>query len=254
MNKYVIDESTLKNLGEAIRGINGESASYTPAEMVEKIKNLEAGGSPDTIRFTIDGVPFQAPTGTTWDDLTNIYQFVEVRCGSCDCNYPMFEIDYDADRAIRYMGIDYLCPEFDCGGGTCYIALEDGTLVSEDDEIIAGYKYVTEFVETEYEITFYVDGNEYTTLADSTWAEFIDQHNEDYGDMYGCDDCYAGVSEFEIDRSSQHIIYIPESGKCLDCYPELKEVWICDPADPPMAVRPDDYIFEDYEYVLGAYD
>lgn len=40
MAKYVIDESTLQGLANAIRNVNGESKSYTPAEMIQAVTNI----------------------------------------------------------------------------------------------------------------------------------------------------------------------------------------------------------------------
>jgi hypothetical protein len=40
MAKYVIDDFTLKNLANAIRGVNGETKNYTPEEMIEKVTNI----------------------------------------------------------------------------------------------------------------------------------------------------------------------------------------------------------------------
>ena len=40
MAKYVIDESTLKNLANAIRKVNGETKSYTPTEMIEAVTHI----------------------------------------------------------------------------------------------------------------------------------------------------------------------------------------------------------------------
>lgn len=40
MAKYIIDESTLKNLANAIRKVNGESEPYTPTEMIEAVTNI----------------------------------------------------------------------------------------------------------------------------------------------------------------------------------------------------------------------
>ena len=40
MAKYVIDESTLKNLAKAIRTVNGENKAYTPDEMIEAVTNI----------------------------------------------------------------------------------------------------------------------------------------------------------------------------------------------------------------------
>lgn len=40
MAKYVIDETTLQNLANAIRKVNGETKSYTPNEMIEAVTNI----------------------------------------------------------------------------------------------------------------------------------------------------------------------------------------------------------------------
>lgn len=40
MAKYVIDETTLQNIANAIRKINGETKSYTPDEMIDKVTNI----------------------------------------------------------------------------------------------------------------------------------------------------------------------------------------------------------------------
>lgn len=40
MAKYIIDESTLQNLANAIRNVNGENKSYTPEEMIDKVTNI----------------------------------------------------------------------------------------------------------------------------------------------------------------------------------------------------------------------
>ncbi len=52
--KYVIDETTLKNLADTIRKINGETRTYTPTEMIDEVVRImdsatyilvEAGGA-----------------------------------------------------------------------------------------------------------------------------------------------------------------------------------------------------------------
>lgn len=40
MTKYIIDESTLRNLANAIRNVNGENKSYTPDEMIQAVTNI----------------------------------------------------------------------------------------------------------------------------------------------------------------------------------------------------------------------
>ena len=40
MAKYVIDETTLQNLANAIRKVNGETKTYTPTEMIEAVTNI----------------------------------------------------------------------------------------------------------------------------------------------------------------------------------------------------------------------
>ena len=40
MAKYIIDESTLKNLANAIRSVNGETKTYTPDEMIKAVTNI----------------------------------------------------------------------------------------------------------------------------------------------------------------------------------------------------------------------
>lgn len=40
MAKYVIDGTTLENLANAIRNVNGEVKSYTPDEMIEAVTNI----------------------------------------------------------------------------------------------------------------------------------------------------------------------------------------------------------------------
>ena len=40
MAKYIIEESTLKGLANAIRNVNGETKSYTPTEMIEAVTHI----------------------------------------------------------------------------------------------------------------------------------------------------------------------------------------------------------------------
>lgn len=40
MAKYVIDGTTLENLANAIRNVNGETKTYTPDEMIEAVTNI----------------------------------------------------------------------------------------------------------------------------------------------------------------------------------------------------------------------
>ena len=40
MAKYIIDESTLQKLANAIRDVNGETKTYTPDEMVDAVTNI----------------------------------------------------------------------------------------------------------------------------------------------------------------------------------------------------------------------
>lgn len=40
MAKYIIDETTLQNLANAIRKVNGETKSYTPTEMIEAVTHI----------------------------------------------------------------------------------------------------------------------------------------------------------------------------------------------------------------------
>ena len=39
-NYYIIEETTLRNLANAIRGINGENKLYTPEEMIQAVTNI----------------------------------------------------------------------------------------------------------------------------------------------------------------------------------------------------------------------
>jgi hypothetical protein len=43
--KYIIEDTTLSNIADAIRSKNGESEQYTPEQMAEKIEEIEGGGS-----------------------------------------------------------------------------------------------------------------------------------------------------------------------------------------------------------------
>lgn len=43
--KYIIEDTTLSNIADAIRSKNGESEQYTPEEMATKIEEIEGGGS-----------------------------------------------------------------------------------------------------------------------------------------------------------------------------------------------------------------
>ena len=40
MAKYIIDESTLQKLANAIRDVNGETKTYTPDEMIDAVTNI----------------------------------------------------------------------------------------------------------------------------------------------------------------------------------------------------------------------
>lgn len=40
MAKYIIDESTLQGLANAIRKVTGETRTYTPTEMIEAVTNI----------------------------------------------------------------------------------------------------------------------------------------------------------------------------------------------------------------------
>lgn len=45
MAKYVIEESTLKNLANAIRNVNGETKFYSPDEMIQAVTNIMETGT-----------------------------------------------------------------------------------------------------------------------------------------------------------------------------------------------------------------
>jgi hypothetical protein len=40
MAKYVIEESTLKNIANAIRNVNGETKQYSPDDMAAKVPTI----------------------------------------------------------------------------------------------------------------------------------------------------------------------------------------------------------------------
>ncbi len=45
MAKYIIEDTTLKNIADAIRNKNGETSQYLPSEMPAKIEEIQGGGS-----------------------------------------------------------------------------------------------------------------------------------------------------------------------------------------------------------------
>lgn len=45
MTKYIVEDTTLKNIADAIRAKNGETSEYLPSEMPAKIEAIEGGGS-----------------------------------------------------------------------------------------------------------------------------------------------------------------------------------------------------------------
>ncbi len=54
MAKYIIEDTTLKNIADAIRDKNGESQQYTPEEMVTKIEEIETGGGSGGSGYSIE--------------------------------------------------------------------------------------------------------------------------------------------------------------------------------------------------------
>jgi hypothetical protein len=71
MAKYIIDESTLTALANAIREKTGDSNTLSPAEMVTAIEGISGGKTPITFRFWDsypDPVECTAELGMTWED------------------------------------------------------------------------------------------------------------------------------------------------------------------------------------------
>ena len=48
MAKYIIEDTTLSNIADAIRSKTGDTTEYTPAEMPAKIESIETGGGSGT--------------------------------------------------------------------------------------------------------------------------------------------------------------------------------------------------------------
>jgi len=60
-------------------------------------------------------------------------------------------------------------------GSSIYVCLNDGTYVRSSNTIIANYSYVLTYSPpTPSEITFYIDGREYTALEGMSWEEWCD--------------------------------------------------------------------------------
>lgn len=74
MAKYIIEDTTLKNIADAIRSKNGESAEYLPSEMPGKIEEIEGGGGTGTggSGYTIKYINSAIKNGeATADELMN---------------------------------------------------------------------------------------------------------------------------------------------------------------------------------------
>ena len=83
MSKYIIDESTLTGIADAIRAKKGTSAPVAVTDFASEVASIETGGGESDlpvyggeyvslgiklISFTIDGTTYQAVEGMTWAD------------------------------------------------------------------------------------------------------------------------------------------------------------------------------------------
>lgn len=166
MAKYVIDETTLKKIANAIREATGETNNYTLTEMISKttalkdrILELEARSGPmfECIVYTHDGcdmyVRFQE--GMTWGELAD--SPTEVIASYCAMEgmgmYYKGEIQVQVNNGYVVIPTT-IC----CGNGGGYLLDSDGNRVLESDAISADEDYRTE------PYTAYVvdeDGNTY---------------------------------------------------------------------------------------------
>lgn len=108
MAEYVIQDSTLASIGDAIRGKTGGSSTMTPAQMVTAIESISGGGS--------DISPFKVVKGTiTPSENTQVLTFP---CGDitsavyfCVARVVNFESYISADN--EGMGIGRVYYNFD---------------------------------------------------------------------------------------------------------------------------------------------
>lgn len=208
-----------------------ETLAAQISALEKRVKELEIR-CPKMIAFTVNGEQYEVAEGTMWEEFID-NSTEEYDCDYCGSGFTHF--NYDSKGV--YFTQNTVCYD-------CEPILWD---------LIIGVKAVDNIEERDYtterkEITFTVNGDEYNTSKGTTWEEFIDYYNTEYGDIYGCNDCYAGVCKFNINDDG-YIVYIPKDGMCLDCYPELADKWICDEYDG-APIHFEDYIMPNWDYVL----
>ena len=85
MTKVAVTETYLTNIANAIRGKNGSSDTYTPAEMATAITNIPSGGESKNIQVV------QGTTRTTSSTLTEIGAEMTVsKTGTYDVYWSAF--------------------------------------------------------------------------------------------------------------------------------------------------------------------
>lgn len=104
MAQYIITDTTLEDIADAIRAKTGKSASMTPLEMPTEIASISGGGETVTTLWTNSNPSssFSAQTITLSDVATN-YRKLRIEVYQGDGNYY---IDYDMSNASKYLSTD----------------------------------------------------------------------------------------------------------------------------------------------------
>lgn len=126
---YLIDESTLTEIADAIRAKKGIAGYLDPANFASEILSIgQAPTTPTLISFTIDGTAYQAEEGMTWAEFVVSEYNVDNFYHNSTSDHPDgFIIDYDNVKGEYYQ-----------------LRYADGSIVGFNDCIISNgiYKMV----------------------------------------------------------------------------------------------------------------
>lgn len=137
MAEYIIQDSTLTGIADAIRAKTGSTEAIGVADMASQIEGIQAGGgdAPDAffavyvpeVYPRIEFIPFK--NGMTWAEFTDSYLNGLVAMPDFSNIYTKFT-DYRGEVQVVYLGSQNILTPTG-------IKKDDGTQVYLEDEIIA---------------------------------------------------------------------------------------------------------------------
>ena len=266
MAKYIIDESTLREIANAIRSATGETKQFRPSEMAIKAVELknriselenQSGGPVSLTHVLINycRITIFFTEGTTWGEIMDGSGLVLLTYCDMDGTEMFYQLTNDVLNDYLFSAEEGVyfqeCPN--CGSIGGYICDPDGNYVFEGDPIIPSAEYGTE---TPIVLIFFVDGSgeiyDVTVAKDLSFGDLLEVGDLAHLDM-PCPECGEELRVY-IENAGG---YIQTEGSCEHCGYEHSEVSLRNTSgeDIPFDYIPEDgdefYLF--YDYYPGDY-